>query len=108
MFPTSATWLSARNRADPIPNARLLRRLENGSCRRDGVQVDVEQRLLLVALLRVLLAQPNHFAQDLHVEAVALGLLIDFLLVFVQRLDLFLDPLDALDDGAQLIAGDPT
>src|SRR5215470_4393879 len=75
--------------------------------RLDGFEIGVEQRLLLVALLLVLFAHANHFAQDLDIEAVALGFLIDFLLGFGEFLDLLLDVFDALDDRAQLITRNP-
>src|SRR5438132_7504 len=79
----------------------LFRRLQSWSGGLDGAKIGLEQRLLLVTLLLVLLAQPNDLAQDLHVEAVALGFGIDVLLVLVERLDLLLDPLDALDNRSQ-------
>jgi hypothetical protein len=68
------------------------------------MHVEVEERLLLVALLLVFLADPEHFPQHLDVEAVALGFRKDFPFGLVQFLDLLVDVLDALDDGPQLIA----
>jgi hypothetical protein len=37
------------------------------------MQIGVEDELLLVALLGILLAKPDHGAQRLHIEAVGLG-----------------------------------
>lgn len=70
----------------------------------DGLQIDLQERLQLVALLLVLLAHPDHLAKNLDVEAVPLGLEIDFLLGFGELLDLLVDVLDPLDNGAQLVA----
>ena len=58
---------------------------------------------MFLALLLVLLAQAHDLANDLDIEAVALGFLKDLALSFVELFDLFFDVLDALDDGAQLI-----
>ena len=60
---------------------------------------------MLLALLLVLLSQPDDLSKDLRIEAIAPGFLIDLLLAFVQFADFLLDVLDAFDDGAQLIAG---
>src|SRR6187200_2316331 len=57
----------------------------------DGLQIDLQQRLQLVALPLVLLAHPDHLAKNLDVEAVPLGLEIDFLLGFGELLDLLVD-----------------
>ena len=70
----------------------------------DGLQIGLQQRLQLVALLLILLADPDHLAKNLDVEAVALGFQVDLLLGFGELLDLVFDVLDPLDDGAQLIA----
>ena len=69
----------------------------------DRSQINLKQGLVLLALLLVLLSQPDDLSKDLRIEAVALRLLIDFLLAFVQFADFLLDVLDAFDDGAQLI-----
>jgi hypothetical protein len=69
----------------------------------DRSQINVEQRLVLLALLLVLLTQPDDFSKHLHVEAVALGFQENLLLGFVEFSDLRLDVLDAFDDGSQLI-----
>ena len=70
------------------------------------MQVEVEQRLLLLPLGDVLLAEPDDRAERLGVEAVALGLGVDFLDVVGERLLLLLEPLDALDDGSELVLGE--
>src|SRR5208283_400884 len=44
--------------------------------------------------------------EDFDVEALSLGFREDFLLPFIQRLDLFVDALNALDEGANALAGD--
>src|SRR5260370_21278849 len=72
------------------------------------MEVDVEKGLVLLSLILVLCAQANYFWKDPNVEAVVLGLKIDFLPRFAKLLDLFLDLLDAFDDSAQLIARNPT
>src|SRR4051812_13634159 len=83
---------------------RLCRSLGRGRRRLDRLQINLEERFQLVALLLVLLAHPDHLAKNLDVEAVPLGLEIDFLLGFGELLDLLVDVLDPLDNGAQLIA----
>src|ERR1700692_3995400 len=72
-------------------------------CSHYGLQVEVQERLLLVALFLILLAHPDHLPQYFDVEAVALGFEIDFLFAFGGLPDLLLDALDALHDGPQLI-----
>ena len=52
--------------------------------------------------MAVLLADRDDLAQDLGVEAVGLGLGIDFLDVAGDRLLLLLQPLDALDEALEL------
>jgi hypothetical protein len=68
--------------------------------------MQVEQRLLFVALVLVLLAQAQDFLEDFHIEALSLGLCEDFLLVLIQRLDLFVDAFNPLDEGTNAIAWD--
>src|SRR5262245_37742341 len=68
------------------------------------MHVEVEQRFLLVPLLLVLLANPDHLSQHPDVEAVALGFGKDFPLGLVELLDLLVDVLNALDDRPQLVA----
>src|SRR5919205_1261551 len=63
---------------------------------------------MLVALLLVLLPEPDHLFEDLHVEALALGLGEHVLLVLVQPFDVLLDALDPLDKGTEPIPCDPT
>ncbi len=48
--------------------------MEHGFSRLDRVQVGVEEHVALVAVLRLLLTQADHLFQDLHVVALALGL----------------------------------
>ena len=56
-------------------------------------------------LVLVLLAEANHRAQRLHVEAVTLGLGIDLAQIGGERRLLLLEPLDAGDDGTKLVFG---
>ena len=70
------------------------------------MHVGLEHGLLLAALVGVLLAQADDGAQRLDVEAVALGLGIDVADVVGGRLLFLLEPLDALDDGLELILGE--
>jgi hypothetical protein len=56
---------------------------------------------LFVVLVLVLPAQAQEFPEDFHIEALSLGLREDFLLALIQRLDLFVDPFNALDEGAK-------
>ena len=44
----------------------------------DSSQINLEQGLVLLALLLVLFSQPDDFSKHLTIEAVAFGLLIDF------------------------------
>jgi hypothetical protein len=44
--------------------------------------------------------------ENKHIEALSLGLCEDFLLALIQRLDLFVDAFNALDEGANAIAWD--
>ena len=67
------------------------------------------RRTLIVAFLalcRIELPQAHHLAHDLGVEAVAFGFGIDFADVAAQRGLFFFKPLDAFDDGLQLILGE--
>jgi hypothetical protein len=70
-----------------------------------GSQIEIEQRLLFVALVLVLLAQPKDFLEHFDVETLSLGFRENFLLPFIQRLDIFVDALNALDEGANAVAG---
>ena len=76
--------------------------------RRDHAQsshIEFQDRLLLGTLVGILLANGDDLAQDLGVEAVALGLGIDFLDVRGNgRLFLF-HALDALDKRPELVLG---
>ena len=71
----------------------------------ERVHIGFEQRLLLLALVAVLLAQADNDTQCLDVKAVALGLGIDIANVVGDRFFLFLEPLDPLDKGFELILG---
>ena len=61
---------------------------------------------LFVALVLVLLAQAQNLPEDFHIETLSLGLCEDLLLALVQRLDLVVDVLNALDEGANAITRD--
>src|SRR5208282_3632027 len=65
--------------------------------------VDVEERLLLLALGAVQLAQADDLAQHPEIEAAALGLGVDVADIVRERLLLILQPLDPLDQRAQLL-----
>jgi hypothetical protein len=71
-----------------------------------GSEIQVQKGLLFVALVLVLLAQTKNLLEDFDVEALSLGFREDFLLPFIQRLDLFVDALNALDEGPNALAGD--
>jgi hypothetical protein len=62
------------------------------------MHVDLEQRLLLLAVGRALLAQPDDLAQHLDVEAERLGLGELVADVLGERLLVLLQALDLLDD----------
>src|SRR5919109_1607856 len=68
--------------------------------------VSRQDRLMLLALFRVLLAQPHDRAQRLDVEAVGPGLRIDVADVVRDGLLLFLEPLDTFHECAQVLLGD--
>lgn len=68
-----------------------------------GPQIEVEQRLLFVALVLILFAQAKDFLQHFYVEALSFGLGKDFLLALIQRLKFFVDVLDALDERQNTI-----
>ena len=70
------------------------------------VQVGFQDRLLLLALVDVQLAQPDDGAQRLDVEAVALGFGVDVADVVGERLLFLFEPLDALDEGLEVILGE--
>ena len=60
--------------------------------------VEIEQAFALVALVLVLLPQLDDLLEDLHIEALALGLRKDFLLLLVQLLQFGVEILDPLDE----------
>src|SRR3954463_16547569 len=67
------------------------------------MQIGLNQRLLLLALVDVLLAHAHDRTQRLHVEPRPFGLSIDIADVVAERLLLLLQPLDPLDEGLELI-----
>src|ERR1700760_2815733 len=70
------------------------------------LHVGLENGLGLLTLVGILLAQPHDGAQRLDVEAVALALGIDVADVVGDGLLLLFQPLDALDDGFELVLGE--
>jgi hypothetical protein len=70
------------------------------------MHIGFQNRLVLLALVDILLSQPHDRAQRLDVEAGALGFRIDVTDVVGERLLLFLEPLDAFDEGLELILGE--
>src|ERR1700722_15019455 len=66
-------------------------------------EIEVEQRLLFVALVLILFAQAKDFLQHFHVEALSLGLGEDFFLALIQRLKFFVDVLNTLDERQNTI-----
>jgi hypothetical protein len=77
----------------------------SGARARRWPEIEVGQRLLLVALGLVLLAQADDLAEDLDVEAFALGLVEDALHVGGDRGLVLLQALDALDEALQPALG---
>jgi hypothetical protein len=73
-----------------------------------GAHVDVEQAVVLVALVLVLLSQLDDLLQDLHVEALALGLSEDLFLLLVDLLKLGLKVLNALNNERMRSPAIPT
>src|SRR5262245_63594671 len=67
------------------------------------MHVGLQDRLLFLALVDILLAHPYDRPQRLDVEARALGLRIDVADIVGDRLLFLLQPLDALDEGLELI-----
>src|SRR3990172_8331488 len=72
----------------------------------EGVHVEVEQGLFLLTLGGVLLAERNDLAHDPGVEAVGLGLGVDFLDIAGDRLFVLIEPLDAFDEASELALGE--
>jgi hypothetical protein len=64
-----------------------------------------QQRLGLLPHMLLQLAQAHDLPHRLHIIAGRLGLTIDILDVVRDALFLFLQPLDALDEKAQLVGG---
>src|SRR5262245_24143020 len=69
----------------------------------ERMHVGRHDRLGFLSLIDVLLAQPHDLTQRLDVEARALGLGVDVADIFGNRLLLFFQPLDALDEGLELV-----
>src|SRR5215475_12320080 len=99
----------SRNRADQgAVGPTLFRGFQGWGLRRlvehpEGVQVDGEDRFLLLTFGLGLLAQRDDLADGLHVEAQALGLGELVADVAGERLLLLLQPLDLLDELPQLL-----
>ena len=96
-------------RPEQAPRKAAWRRLPAetpaGSQHPERLHVGLQDGLLLHALVRILLAQTDNGAQRLDVVAVALAFGIDVANVVRDRLFLFFQPLDALDDGLELVLG---
>src|SRR5688572_6946834 len=88
-----------------IARRSLLRRRRHRN-HAQRAEIEFEHRLFFLALLPVALAQAHHLAQDLRVEAMPLGLAIDFLDVVRERPFLVLQPLDSLDQALELPLGE--
>ena len=73
----------------------------------EGSLVDIEQGFLLVEIVLVHAADLDDLAYDLGVETIPLGFGEDLLDVLRERLPFLLEPLNPLDDRAQLLAGNP-
>jgi hypothetical protein len=89
-------------RHPPFPLSRLSG-LRNPGRSLYCLQIDVEERLPLVAYIRILLAHANYFSKNLDVEAIAFCFKKDFLLGFSEFLHFPFDVLDALNNSSQLI-----
>src|ERR1700757_3435311 len=87
-------WLSPGRRLEAASASKHPQRLHIG----------FQDALLLLALVGILLAQAHDGAQRLHIETVALALGVDVANVVGDGLFLFFQPLDALDDGLELIS----
>src|SRR6201999_3919419 len=72
------------------------------SVRAERRQIEVDQGLLLYALVLVLTADRDDFADDLRLEAIRLGLSVNLLDVFGNGFALFAEAFDALDECAQM------
>src|ERR1043166_940672 len=69
-------------------------------------QIEIEHGFLFLAVGTIELSKAHHLAHDLGVEALAFRFRIDFADVGGQRRLLFLQPLDALDQRAQMFLGE--
>src|SRR3984885_13868012 len=70
-----------------------------------GGEIEVEHGFLLLEVRLVELTHTDHLAHDLGVKAGALGLAIDFLDVGAQRGAFLFQPLDAVDEGLEMVFG---
>src|SRR6185437_6891048 len=77
-----------------------------GAAHAERKEIGLEQRFLLVELVLIHFPDLDDLAHDLYFEAVRLGLGIDVANIVAQRLLLFFQALDALDEGFEMIAGD--
>src|SRR5579872_5009846 len=68
-----------------------------------GGQVKIQNRLLLLEIRLVELSHADHLAHDLGLEPSPFGLAIDFADVGGQGRALFFQPLDAIDEGLELV-----
>jgi hypothetical protein len=71
----------------------------------ERMKIGREHGLGLAPLVLVLLAQPDHGPQRLHVEAITRGLGLDFAEIGGESRLLLLEPLDAGDNGTKLVFG---
>src|ERR1700751_5431318 len=72
------------------------------------MQISVQDRFLLLAFVDILLAQTDDDTQGLDVKTGALGLRIDVANVLGDRLFLFFEAFDTLDEGFKLLLGETT
>lgn len=70
-----------------------------------GVHVELQHRILFLALMVLFLAQTYDGPDNLAVEAGTFELRVNFLDVVADRFLFFLKALDTLDEGAQLADG---
>src|SRR5258708_7109822 len=95
-------WILARARHARVADEKLVG-AAIASQHPKRLHVGFQDGFLFGPLVGVLLAQAHDGAQRLDVEAVALGLRIDVADVVRDRLLFFFQPLDALDDGLELV-----
>src|SRR5215211_3157740 len=96
-------------RGGSLTNQRCSERLptyEVSAQHSECVHVRLEDRLVLAAFVGVLLAQAHDGAQCLGVEPVGLRLRVDVAHVVGEGFLFLLEPLDALDEGLEMILGE--